>query len=123
MPPACSTRDTTAFPLLVRLFKPPSRLQPGDVAKTKPQLAIAISEELLARGFRFRVVLADSLSGESGPFSAALHRLGLQYVVALRSTHGVWMLPGQRIRQTRWRPFNRVFTDGSTEQRFLRETV
>jgi hypothetical protein len=33
------------------------------------------------------------------------------------------MLPGQRIRQTRWRPFERVFTDGSTEQRFLRETI
>ena len=44
-------------------------------------------------------------------------------MVALRSNHGVWMLPGQRIRQTRWRPFVRVFTDGSTEQRFLRETV
>jgi len=33
------------------------------------------------------------------------------------------MLPGQRIRQTRWRPFNRVFTDGSTEQRFIREAI
>ena len=32
------------------------------------------------------------------------------------------MLPGQRIRQTRWRPFERVFTDGSSAQRFLRET-
>jgi hypothetical protein len=27
------------------------------------------------------------------------------------------------VRQTRWRPFERVFTDGSTERRFLRETV
>ena len=33
------------------------------------------------------------------------------------------MLPGQRVRQTRWRPFERVFTDGSSERRFLRETV
>jgi SRSO17 transposase len=115
--------DTTTFPLLFRVFKPESRLQPGDVAKSKPQLAIEIIEELLARGFRFRVVLADSLYGESGPFIAALHRLHLQYVVALRSNHGVWMLPRQRIRQTRWRPFDRVFTDGTTEQRFLRETI
>jgi len=114
---------TTTFPLLFRIFKPESRLKPGDVAKSKPQLAVEIIEELLALGFRFRVVLADSLYGESGPFISALHRLGLQYVVALRSNHGVWMLPGQRIRQTRWRPFVRVFTDGSTEQRFLRETV
>src|SRR5262249_1407064 len=108
---------------LLRLFKPASRLKPGDVAKSKPQLAIEIIEELLALGLRFHVVLADSLYGESGPFVAALHRLHLQYVVALRSNHGVWRLPGQRIRQTRWRPFTRVFTDGSTEQRFIRETV
>src|SRR6266436_2347704 len=114
---------TTTFPLLFRIFKPQPRLKPGDAYKTKPQLAVEIIEELLALGFRFSVVLADSLYGESGPFIAALHRLGLQYVVALRSNHGVWMLPGQRIRQTRWRPFDRVFTDGSSEQRFLRETI
>jgi SRSO17 transposase len=114
---------TTTFPLLFRVFKPQSRLKPGDVATSKPQLAIEMIEELLALGFRFSVVLADSLYGESGPFISAFHRLHLQYVVALRSNHGVWMLPGQRIRQTRWRPFDRVFTDGSSEQRFLRETI
>jgi SRSO17 transposase len=114
---------TTTFPLLVRIDKPQTRLKPGDVYKTKPQLAIEIIEELLAVGFRFSVVLADSLYGESGPFSRALHRLGLQDVVALRSTHGVWMWPGQRIRQTRWRPFDRVVTAGTSEQRFLRETI
>ena len=114
---------TTTFPLLCHLFKPESRLKAGDVYTTKPQLAIEIIEELVARGFRFSVVLADSLYGESGPFIAALHRLRLQYVVALRSNHGVWMLPGQRIRRTRWRPFERVFTDGTSEQRFIRETI
>ncbi len=98
----------------------------GDVAKSQPQLAVELIAELLAWGLRFRGVLAESLYGESGPFIAAwhrLHRLHLPYVGALRSTHGVWMLPGQRIRQTRWRPFARVFTDGSTAQRFLRATV
>jgi SRSO17 transposase len=114
---------TTTFPLLFRIFKPESRLKPGDVYKSQPQLAIEIVEELVALGFRIRVVLADSLYGESGPFISALHRLGLQYVVALRSNHGVWLLPGQRIRQTRWRPFERVFTDGSSKQRFIRETI
>jgi SRSO17 transposase len=114
---------TTTFPLLFRIFKPESRLKPGDVYKSKPHLAIEIVEELVALGFRIRVVLADSLYGESGPFISALHRLGLRYVVALRSHHGVWLLPGQRIRQTRWRPFARVFTDGSSEQRFIRATI
>jgi SRSO17 transposase len=115
--------DTTTFPLLFRIFKPQTRLKAGDVYKTKPQLAIEIIEELLALGFRFSVVLADSLYGESGAFISALHRLRLQYVVAIRSNHGVWMRPGQRIRQTRWRPFDRLFTDGSTQERFIRETI
>ena len=71
--------DTTTFPLLFRIFKPQTRLKPGDVYKTKPQLAIEIVEELRAVGFRFSVVLADSLDGERGPFIAApssrpLHR-------------------------------------------------
>jgi SRSO17 transposase len=114
---------TTTFPLLCRVFKPESRLKPGDVATSKPRLAIAIVEALVALGFRFRVVLADSLYGESGEFTSALHRLGRRSVVALRSNHGVWLLPGQRVRQTRWRPFARVCTDGSTEQRCLRETI
>ena len=114
---------TTTFPLLFRLFKPESRLKPGDVYKTTPQLAVELVEELVTLGFRCSVVLADSEYGESSAFTGALHRLGLHYVVALRSNHGVWMLPGQRIRQTRWRPFERVFTDGKREQRFLRETI
>ncbi len=114
---------TTTFPLLCRIFKPESRLKAGDGYKTEPQLAIEIIEELLACGFRCSVVLADSLYGESGEFISALHRLRLQYVVALRSNHGVWMGPGQRPRRTRWRPFDRVFTDGTSEQRFIRETI
>jgi SRSO17 transposase len=113
----------TTFPLLFRIFKPQTRLKAGDGYKTKPQLAIELIEELLRVGFRFSVVLADSLYGDSGPFISALHRLGLRYVVAIRSNHGVWMLPGQRIRRTRWRPFARVFTDGTSEERFLRETI
>jgi SRSO17 transposase len=68
-------------------------------------------------------VSTDREYGESSTFTGALHRLKLPYVVAIRSNHGVWLLPGQRVRQTRWRPFARVFTDGSTQQRFLRETI
>jgi hypothetical protein len=114
---------TTTFPLLFRLFKPETRLKPGDVYQTKPQLASEISEELLAVGFRFSVVVADRLYGASPEFIGALHRLHRPYVVAIRSNHGVWLLPGQRVRQTRWRPFARVFSDGSSEQRFIRATI
>jgi len=116
-------RDTVTFPLAVRIFKPRRRLQPGDVYKSKPQLAVELIQELAAQGFHFSVVLADSLYGESDDFITALHRLGLQYVVAIRSHHTVWTFPGERVRQTRWRPFARVFTDGTTEQRFICEFV
>jgi SRSO17 transposase len=115
--------ETTTFPLLVRVFKPTERLKPGDVYHTKPQLAGEILADLLARGFQFSVVVAESLYGKSPEFIGALQRLKLEYVVAIRSNHAVWLLPGQRVRQTRFRPFERVFTDGSRQQRFIRETV
>jgi SRSO17 transposase len=113
----------TTFPLLLRVFKPDSRLKAGEVPKSTPQIAIALIEEVLARGFRFRVVLADSLYGESGEFIGALHRHHLPYVVAIRSNHALWMLPGQRLRRRRWRPCERVFSDGTRERRFIRATI
>jgi hypothetical protein len=33
------------------------------------------------------------------------------------------MLPGQRIRRTRWWPFERAFSDGTSQERFIRETI
>jgi SRSO17 transposase len=115
--------DSVTFPLACRLYKPQRRLKAGDVYKSKPQLAVELIQELTAQGFHFSVVLADSLYGESYDFTHALHRLGLQYVVAIRSNHSVWTFPGERVRQTRWRPFARVFTDGTSEQRFICEFV
>jgi SRSO17 transposase len=112
--------DTVTFPLAFRIFKPRPRLKPGDVYTSKPQLAVELIHELAAQGLHFRVVLADSLYGESWEFTTALARLGLSYVVAIRSppsNHGVWTFPGERVRQTRWRPFARVFTAGTSEQR------
>ncbi len=38
------------------------------VRSIKPPLAVELIEELLALGFRFSVVLADSLYEERGPF-------------------------------------------------------
>jgi SRSO17 transposase len=51
------------------------------------------------------VVLADSLYGESSDFVGALENLHLTYVVAIRSNHGVWLPPGQRVRYTRLSAF------------------
>jgi SRSO17 transposase len=115
--------DTVTFPLAFRLYKPRRRLKPGDVYKSKPQLAVELLHELAAQGFRFSVVLADSMYGESWEFTTALARLDLTYVVAIRSNHVVWTFPGERVRQTRWRPFERLFTDGTSEQRYICEFV
>jgi len=118
--------DTVTFPLAFRIYKPQQRLKPGDVYKSTPQFAVELIQELTAQGFHFSVVLADSLYGESWDFTHALHHLGLSYVVAhlaIRSNHGVWTFPGQRVRQTRWRPFDRLFTDGTTERRYRCEFV
>jgi SRSO17 transposase len=76
---------TVTVPLAFRLFKPRRRLQPGDVYKSKPQLAVELVQELTAQGFSFSVVLADRLYGERWEVTTALERLGLPYVVALRS--------------------------------------
>jgi SRSO17 transposase len=118
--------DGTPFPPAFRVYKPKSRLKPGDVFKGKPQLAVELLHEVQARGFRFSVVLADSMYGESWDFTQALHQLGLSYVVAIRSNHVVWLppgSPGEHKRYNRWRAFDRLFADGTSEPRFIREVV
>lgn len=82
-----------------------------------------IIKELQKWGFRFSVVLADSLYGESSDFVGALEKLRLKYVVAIRSNHGVWLPPGQRVRYTNWRPFERTFSNGKHQTRYIREIV
>jgi SRSO17 transposase len=49
------------FPLAFSLYKPKSRLKEADTYKSKPQLAVELVQQLAALGFRFSVVLADSL--------------------------------------------------------------
>src|SRR5258708_30291822 len=74
-------------------------------------------------GFHFSGVRADRRYGESDRCITAFERWGLQYGVAIRTHHTVGTFPGERVRQTRWRPFARVFTAGTTEQRFICECV
>lgn len=115
--------DQMTFPLLFKVFKPRTRLKPEDSYKTKPELAVEIIQELQTWGFRFEVVLADSLYGESSTFVSELEQLHLKYVVAIRSNHGVWLPPGQRVRYTNWRPFERLFSNGKQQTRFIRELI
>lgn len=58
--------DNITYPLLFKIFNPRTRLQPGDVYKSKPQLAVEILQELQQEHFQIELVLTDSLYGECG---------------------------------------------------------
>jgi SRSO17 transposase len=112
------------FPLLFEVYKPREKLKPGDKYLTKPQLAAILMRKLQLMGFNFNLVLADSLYGESGTnFISVLEQLGLNYLVAIRSNHSVDLLPRQHTQYLNWHKFKRVFSDLSSENRFIREII
>jgi len=116
--------DNMTFPLTFEFYKPQERLKAGEVYQSKPQIAAQMIRELQAKGFKFNLVLADSLYGESGStFLRVLDELKLEYVVAIRSNHGVWLPQGARIRYNRWRRFERTFANGDSETRYIREII
>lgn len=62
--------------------------------------------------------------GESGKnFISVLDELSLKYIVAIRSNHSVELLPKQRIQYLKWHKFQRVFSNLSSEARFIREII
>jgi SRSO17 transposase len=111
------------YPLMFKIFKPRSCLQAGDKYKTKPELAVEIIQELKALGWKIKLVLADSLYGESGDVIGVLTKLKLQFIVAIRSNHPVWLLPGERVRYNRWRAYEQKLDHHQSEQRFIREII
>lgn len=115
--------ENITFPLMWKIFKPRGTLKPEDSYRTKLELAQEIITELVELGFKIELVLADSLYGESSDFIRVLERYELLYVVAIRSNHGVWLLPGQEVRANKWHQFSRIFSNGSTEVRYSREII
>ncbi|MGJ5634960.1 transposase, partial [Nostoc sp. CALU 1950] len=71
------------FPLLFRIYKPKKRLKGDDIYKTKTQLAAEIITELQEIGFKFELVLADSLYGESDTFLSVLNQYKMPFIVAI----------------------------------------
>jgi SRSO17 transposase len=115
--------DDVTFPLLFQVFKPDRRLKPNDTYQSKPSIASDLVRSLVQQGFAIDLVLADALYGESGPFIHTLTELGVPYVVAIRQNHGMLLPPGQYIRTTRWRTWERTLSDGSSETRSIREVI
>jgi SRSO17 transposase len=75
---ASGVLDHITFALLFKVYKPKTRLKPGDTYKTKPELAVEIIEELEQWGFQFDVVVADCVYGESYTFISALEKRHLK---------------------------------------------
>ncbi|NER83588.1 MAG: hypothetical protein F6K42_29360 [Leptolyngbya sp. SIO1D8] len=70
--------DHMTIPLVFSVFRLEVCLKPGDSFRTKPEIAAQLVKDLLARGFRFKLVLADSLYGESAfNFLSFLRQLSL----------------------------------------------
>lgn len=111
------------YALLFKIFKPKSCLKKGDDYRTKPQLAQEIIQELQSFGFRFKLVLADSLYGESGDVIGLLQRLKLSYIVAIRSNHAVLMPPGAKKRYNSWRAYEQKLVRQKAETRYIREII
>ena len=116
--------DNITFPLTFEVYKPKESLQAGDRYQSKPKIAADMIQALCDFGFEFELVLADSEYGESGSnFVSLLHQLQLPYVLAIRSNHAVWLPKEQKVRTTRWRAYERTFSDGRQETRFIREII
>lgn len=117
-------KDGITFPLLFEIYKPKATLKPDDIYQSKPQIAAKLVTELVAKGFNIRYVLADSLYGES-PTAVlrVLEKLNLQFMVSIRSNHGVWMSSTAKVRQTKWSKFIRTFAAHSPETRYVREVI
>lgn len=111
------------YPLIFKIYKPKSRLQPGDIYKSKPQLAVEMIREIQAMGFVIERVLADSLYGESGDVIGILRQFQLPYIVAIRSNHGVLMPQGQRVRYNRWHAYDQPLAEHPTQRRYIREII
>ncbi|WP_017313936.1 IS701 family transposase [Mastigocladopsis repens] len=130
------------FPLIFEVSKPRERLQPGDKYLTKPEIAAMMIKELRSMGFRFNLVLADSLygeqrvgrlcrleatanpEGESGKnFIQILNDFHLNFIVAIRSNHKAWGVTGSEVKYSEWQRFKRVFSNLSSENRYIREII
>ncbi len=116
--------DGITIPLMFEVFKPKERLLAEDKYRSKPEIAAQMLRDIKQMGFEIELVLADSLYGESeSKFLGCLSELKLDFVVSIRSNHGVWLPKGQTVRCNQWRKFDRVFSDKTQEARYVREII
>ena len=115
--------ENITFPLMFKVFKPKKALKKNDIYKTKIELASSIVTELVNKGFKIKLVLADSLYGEASSFIRTLDKYQIPWVVAIRNNHGVWLSQEQKVRANKWCKFKRTFNDQKSEIRYIREII
>jgi SRSO17 transposase len=116
--------DGMILPLSFEVYKPKERLKDGEEYYSKPQIAARMIRQLQAMGFQFELVLADSLYGESKVnFVNVLDELKLPYILAIRSNHALWLPQDQEVIQQPWQKFERTFSNGTTEVRYMAEVI
>jgi hypothetical protein len=98
-------------------------LKEGDKYQTKIELASEILKQLIEFGFKIDLVLADSLYGEASSFIRTVDDLKLPWIVAIRNNHGVWLPPQQRVRANKWHQFQRIFSNQTSQTRYIREII
>lgn len=116
--------DGMILPLTFEVYKPKERLKDTEQYQSKPQIAAQMIRQLQAMGFRFELVLADSLYGESKVnFVNVLDELKLPYILAIRSNHALWLPEEEDVYQEPWQEFKRTFNNGTTEVRYMAEVI
>jgi DDE superfamily endonuclease len=124
--------ESVYYPLAVEPYTPAPWFSLGknDPAfRTKPEIALALVDQALARDWPFRAVVADCLYGEHLGFTSGLTARGVPYVAALRPSHA-WWAPAEAIgavwevaaaggwagpeQAGAWLPVERSFRDGHT---------
>jgi SRSO17 transposase len=116
--------DGMIVPLTFEVYKPRERLKDNDEYQSKPQIAARMIRQLQAMGFVFELVLADSLYGESKVnFVNVLDELKLPYILAIRTNHALWLPQEQEVYQQPWQTFERTFSNGTTEVRYMAEVI
>ena len=100
-------------------------------------IVLMLRSNIVLTYFR-RAILADSFYGEqvcrteasvpatlreSSQFIRKLAEYKIDYVVAIRSNHGVWLPAGQSVRANKWCKFERTFSNQKSETRYIREIV
>lgn len=118
------------LPLCFEVYKPKSRLRPIPYSheiephRSKPTIAAQMIRALKAMGFNIRLVLADSLYGESqSNFVQVLEQLELPYILAIRTNHAMWLPQHQDVYAQPWQQFTRTFSNAETEVRYRCEII